>query len=286
MQRTGGVSRFTTGLLSSLAKQQGLDLMLHLPETLMSEPLHYEGVRICQDVAFRPWRLSVKYNNMALRWRCWWRGVKVYHAPYYETNAPRNTGVVVTVHDMIHESFPQLLLDPETIQIKKDAIMRADLLVAVSAQTRDDLVSILKIPPERIVVVYHGLDPAFADVPNADATWISEHTRRNVPYWLHVGCRRSYKNFDCLVKAFSRVAGKTDADLLLIGGEQNLEDAERSMLSKAGCLDRVHLLGNVSDAQMRAAYAQAVGIRVVFPRGRFRDSGSGGHGVRHPGDRV
>ena len=259
MQRAGGVLRFTSGLISSLAQQQGLSVVVRIPEKLIGEPPRSDGVRIYQDVAFRPWRISVKYNNLAMECRCRWRDVRVYHAPYYEVAAPGKVGVVVTVHDMIHERFPELLHDPETIEQKRSAISRADLVVAVSRQTRDDLISIMGIPAERIKVIYHGIEPVFGD-KNSGGGGVFQHLVRTPRYWLHVGCRRSYKNFGCLVQAFSRIANKADIDLVVIGGETALEEHELTVLREADCLNRVHLLGHVSDEQMKAAYSQAVGF--------------------------
>lgn len=95
---------------------------------------------------------------------------------------------VVTVHDMIPEIYQQYYRadDPQILQ-KKLTIPRATHLIAVSENTKNDLVRLMNIPEERISVVYHGVDET-QYIPSAQRPYDYE-------YLLYVGERHFYKNF-------------------------------------------------------------------------------------------
>jgi glycosyltransferase involved in cell wall biosynthesis len=72
---------------------------------------------------------------------------------------------VVTVHDLSFEREPQLMPLKDRLVFKATvprAAKKADRVIAVSVRTRDDLVELYEIPPEKIRVIPHGVDPAFA----------------------------------------------------------------------------------------------------------------------------
>jgi glycosyltransferase involved in cell wall biosynthesis len=72
---------------------------------------------------------------------------------------------VVTVHDLSFEREPQLM--PRRTRFVFKAVVprsarRADRVIAVSDRTRDDLAELYDISDEKIRVIPHGVDPAFA----------------------------------------------------------------------------------------------------------------------------
>jgi glycosyltransferase involved in cell wall biosynthesis len=166
---------------------------------------------------------------------------------------------VISVYDMIHEKFSDMLNDSETIRQKEQVISGADVLVALSSQTRDDLVNMMGIQPERVRVIYPGLTRDF--VGNMSTSYDAEWQRLlNItgPYWLHVGCRRSYKNFSVLLRAFVSVAHDTDCFLVVVGGEPDLQPDEILLLERHDCRQRVRLVSDVDDAVLQAMYSQAI----------------------------
>ena len=100
-----------------------------------------------------------------------------------------DTPFVVTVHDMIPEIYTQYysINDPQILQ-KKNIIPKAHHLIAVSEQTKNDLVRMMNIPEDKITVVYHGTDEAPYE-PSKTCPFDFE-------YILYVGERHFYKNFN------------------------------------------------------------------------------------------
>jgi glycosyltransferase involved in cell wall biosynthesis len=71
---------------------------------------------------------------------------------------------VVTIHDLSFEREPKLLGPKDRFVFRTvvpRAARKAVRLIAVSERTKADLVELYKIPPDRITVAHHGIDPAF-----------------------------------------------------------------------------------------------------------------------------
>lgn len=102
---------------------------------------------------------------------------------------------VLTIHDMIPELYPQYFrYDDFQIRMKKRLAPLASAIIAVSENTKQDVVRILNIPEEKVNVIYHGC--SFPDCSNVQRQF-------TMPYILYVGDRYGYKNFDIFVKYIS-----------------------------------------------------------------------------------
>lgn len=84
------------------------------------------------------------------------------HATYYEPYFQEwlgNNPYVITVHDMIYEKLPEFFSkeDRELIfEQKKKVVTQADRVIAISQNTKKDIIELLHIAPEKIDVIYHG----------------------------------------------------------------------------------------------------------------------------------
>ncbi len=97
---------------------------------------------------------------------------------------------VITVHDMIPEIFS---IDHSQAKQKLAVIPKATHIIAVSGQTKKDLVRIMNVPEEKVSVVYHGTDEE-PYIPSSTAPFAEE-------YILYVGGRYVYKNFTAFCKS-------------------------------------------------------------------------------------
>lgn len=97
---------------------------------------------------------------------------------------------VITVHDMIPEIFS---MDHSQAKQKLEVIPKAAHIIAVSGQTKKDLVRIMNVPEEKVSVVYHGADEE-SYIPSSTAPFAEE-------YILYVGTHYEYKNFKAFCKS-------------------------------------------------------------------------------------
>lgn len=125
----------------------------------------------------------------------------IYHLSYYKHfTKPHNAIVVVSVYDMIHEIYAQTYFkhDTQTSTLKALNCAQADGIIAISHQTKKDLIHILHIPPHKIKVIYlgHSLKKQVSKIVLPDS------------YILFVGNRGGYKNFHTFVSAMNLIAQK------------------------------------------------------------------------------
>jgi glycosyltransferase involved in cell wall biosynthesis len=185
------------------------------------------------------------------------------HETYYQrgSTAPANVPVVLTVHDLIHERFPDEF--PAYDQLppaRRRALGRAAGVICISRRTRDDLLAHYAVPAERVSVVHHGVAPPFSLSSAAEAEVAA--AVRDTPFLLYVGQRGGYKNFAALLAAYAgSTALRSSVRLLCVGGDA-LSASEQARLRALGIADRVTRLGG-SDAMLGAAYRRAVAL--VYP---------------------
>jgi len=139
-----------------------------------------------------------------------------------------NKKMVVTFHDMNHSRFVDLyrqngVTDPDAvIRLQKQSVERADKIIAVSNNTKKDLVNMWNIDSDKITVIHHGIDKSPMPGLNLEREMAA-------PYILFVGERYKYKNFDGLSKAFGKIC-MDYPDLKLLCTGKKLNDEEHKML--------------------------------------------------------
>lgn len=168
----------------------------------------------------------------------------IYHPTYYfESDICNWEKKVITVYDMIHEEFN---LDQRTIEAKKEAIFNSDGIIAISENTKKDILKYYDIDEKKIKVIYLANSLMFPDVTEAVDSF---------QYILFVGNREGYKNFKTLAKAyaFSRIRG-TYKLLCFGGGEFTAE--ENSLFDDLKVRDGI-MWTNGDDRKLASIYSNA-----------------------------
>ena len=168
------------------------------------------------------------------------------------------TKSVVTMHDLIFITHPQLypLIDRKTYTLKyRHSCNVADRIIAISRQTKSDLINYWNIPEEKIDVVYQGCNPVFYE-PATQQEKDEVIKKYNLPneYLLHVGAIERRKNQELILQAMQHT--EHDIPLVMVGKASNyLQSLQNSFpeLFK----NRVIILNNVTDKELRSIYASA-----------------------------
>lgn len=214
-------------------------------------------------------QLPVAYAQLpAALWRSWFIAkdlqhdkIEVFHGlsneiPY----GLKKAGVksVVSIHDLIFLRYPEQypVLDRFFYERKfKYACHNADAIVAVSEQTKRDIIDFYGTPAERIHVIYQGCQPFFcqriADTTIIDQVKQKYNIRR--PYILCVASFTERKNQLRLIKAFQQLATK-DHDLVLVGGKSKYLEELKGYVVQAGIQKQVHFLSGVPAEDLPALY--------------------------------
>lgn len=258
-QKAGGVSRYFIELMSHLPEDMEYMLPPMLSENVYLESLG-SGMSLVKSWSFANYRVRKKLYEAVNQLRSSAiiskGGFDVLHPTYYSTYflRRRKAPFVITVHDFIHEKYPQYFTDTaKVIREKKESVTHADRIIAISEHTKRDLVDIYGIPASRVDVIYHGassLSPVQEPVPDAGERFI-----------LFVGDRTKYKNFLNLAEAFMMLS-KADPQLRLVCAGQPFSPAEMKHFTFLGIAGKV-MARFVTDGQLAWLYANTACF--VFP---------------------
>ncbi len=163
---------------------------------------------------------------------------------------------IVTVHDLIRFSFGFAKETvSERILLKLDiwGVKRASHIIAVSQNTRNDLTKYLRIPQDRISVVYNGVDHNIFKPYNIKLL--------DKPYVLYIGSERPRKNLGRLFEAFAKLKGEfPELKLVKIGipgrSERFREDTMKK-LGRLGIIRDVIFVDYASELTLAHYYSSA-----------------------------
>ena len=195
-------------------------------------------------------------------------GVDLFHVPHFAPPLfPGSTPVVATIHDAIPLRLPLYRAKARAkvyASVVARAAHRATLIITVSQHAKQDLIDTLKLPPERIRVIYEAVSEE--SQPITDPAKLAEvHTRYGLtgPYIFYLGGLDARKNVPQLVRAFARLykrLGRSDLQLLISGNPDKrrgpLFPDPRPVAAELGVSEQV-LCRFVEDADKTAVYSGA-----------------------------
>ena len=194
----------------------------------------------------------------------------VFHAPHYVVSPLTPCPYVVTIHDCIHLRFPQYLpnraapLYARTMM--RMAASRARRVLTVSNASKQDIVHYLRVPTDKVEVIYNAIDERLAAPPTEeDLDRVRQRFQLTAPYILYAGNIKPHKNVDRLIEAYAilRRRGFDEVKLLIIGDEISKYPNLRRLVHRFQLHQHVRFLGFVPDATLAALYRMAAAF--VFP---------------------
>ncbi len=205
-----GLGNYSRNLLFTLSKNhQGNSYSLFTPKTENRFIMENEGQFSLIEPSFTLfklfsslWRSKYIVNDIKRQ------KLDIFHGLSQELPIGiQKIGVksVVTVHDIIFIRFPEYygLIDAKIYRRKLlHACRISDKIVAVSNQTKNDLIKYLNISPEKISVIHQGCNHHFWNKYSKELEQ-EVRTKYNLPerYLLYVGTIEERKNLMGLVKA-------------------------------------------------------------------------------------
>ena len=177
----------------------------------------------------------------------------VFHATDHLLPPLRRAGSVFTVHDLIFLHFPEyhLPLNRWYLSLMLPRFLRrADALIAVSENTKRDVVKLMQIPPDKITVIYEGVNPAYRPLDDSAARdRVREKYRLPAEYILYFGTLEPRKNLLTLLDAYHAllVRGQAIPSLVLAGRKGWLYQPVFARVRALGLEDRVHFTDYVDE---------------------------------------
>ena len=149
------------------------------------------------------------------------------HCPHYNIPVVYEGEMVVTVHDLIHLIFPQFLKSRAAYFYAKSLFklvaIRAKKIIAVSENTKADIVNYLGIKKDKVVVIYNGVSEIFKkEVSQEECEKLRDKLNLHARYILNVSNMKTHKNIETLIKAYSKLRKQgIEQKLLLVGGKKD-----------------------------------------------------------------
>ncbi|MES2518748.1 MAG: glycosyltransferase family 1 protein [Bacteroidota bacterium] len=262
-QRYGGVARYFHDLMESLSKMD-VDIRLSL-QFSNNEYLKSSSVRKPRQFrnifGFMPTNMLVSRTNRFNSIYQIQRGnFDVFHPTFFHNYFLQHIGkkpFVLTYHDCIKERFNLQHIDNSSKEQKQELLNRASKIIAVSENTKADLLEFYDIAAEKIEVVYHST------IFRNHQLIHNSHLKTPDNYLLYVGARNDYKNFDGLLKSLVKVFRKHPEITLLCAGGGNFTESETKLIQKLGIEKHVSHLNFHSDNTLYELYKRAIAF--VYP---------------------
>ncbi|GEN65978.1 glycosyltransferase family 4 protein [Chryseobacterium rhizosphaerae] len=164
---------------------------------------------------------------------------------------------VVTIHDLIFMRYPQYysFFDRKIHFWKfKKAADTADKIIAISEQTKRDIIHYLKVPETKIEVIYQGCHKAFKEQQSEGFMQsVKEKCKLPERFILNVGTIEERKNLLNIVKGIHG----TDIPLVVVGRKTKYYQKIERFLKKNNMVKQVLFLEGVSMDELAAIYKLA-----------------------------
>ncbi len=263
--RSAGVKNYLYYWIQHLQREPGADVCLFPFLGAASSLDHEEAVTGRGAAALRLglyfWlnRLPAVFTQPLFFNSSLFHASKVIHPPW-------RAKLTATIYDLTCWLVPETHL-PATVAAEREFVeriwRRADGLIAISENSRNDAVRLLRIPEERITVIYPGVPEVYSSVSQDRVDAVRREHRLARPYLLYVGTIEPRKNVDLLLDAYnglsSSVAGEFD---LVVAGPHGWSGP--ATLARLESPPRnVRYLGYVPEIELPALFAGATAF--VYP---------------------
>lgn len=228
----GGVANYTFSLTKELFKIKDLNLTYFYSSLRRPYLGDLPNVKsfpippILLEKLFNRWRF-LKFENFV-------GSIDIYHSSDW-TQSSSKAKKVTTYHDVIPLKFPQWS-HPKIVDVHKKRLelveKEVDMVIAVSKNTKKDLLEISSIPEEKIIVIYEGVSEIFK--PQDEKKVLDFKKKYNLPenFCLAIGGVGERKNLNRIKEAAKNynlvILGETIKDIsyeelsLLYGGAECL----------------------------------------------------------------
>jgi glycosyltransferase involved in cell wall biosynthesis len=193
------------------------------------------------------------------------------HFPHFNVPIFYRRPYTVTIHDLTLTLFPGRKMNRWYHRLAynltiKNAVKKAKKVIAVSENTKKDIIKYLHIPEEKIKVIHNGVGQEFTLIQQTELfqPTLKKHQIKK-QFLLYTGVWREHKNLHRLVKAFSLLREKYHLDLQLVitGKEDPLYPEVKKAVKQFALEDEVIFTGMVDEKELIYLYNAA--IIYVFP---------------------
>src|ERR1700733_2035184 len=255
--RSAGVKNYTYYWIQNLWQQARNDQILTLPALASLGPLNHERSIAGALPTYLHLGRIFAANTLPwlplLRWSM--PKADVFHVSNQIRFPPQGVKLTATIYDLTCRLMPELHT-AANIQadesLAKNVLARADRLIAISENSRQDAVRLLGLDAERIEVIYPGVPEVYFG---------AQARPSEQPYILYLGAIEPRKNVDTLLDAWSGFRLRSDFDLVIAGASGWA--GEKTLARLAARPAGVRYLGYVPENELPGLVAGATAF--IYP---------------------
>jgi glycosyltransferase involved in cell wall biosynthesis len=303
-----GIGRYVSNLATHLAELDTHNTYFLITHSGISPYSFPASSRLCASPSPSPFlslqdffRLPAFLNQL---------GIDLFHAPHYLTSPLSGRyAQIVTVHDLIPYLYPETLWGASLrwkLYYKSKyptylVLRKADQIIADSLHTKKDLMNLFGIPPEKIKVIWPGIEARFYKAEKPSRAFLQKYHLQE-DFLLYLGRQDPYKRLEFLIQAYYQLDPALRKQYpLVIAGKKDpryLKSVER-LIEHLALKEQVQFLGYVPDPDLPSLYkaatlfvypslyegfgfppleAMACGTPVIYSRGSSLDEVIGNNG--------
>lgn len=181
----------------------------------------------------------------------------IFHPTYYDPyflNYLDGKPFVLTVYDLIHDIYPEFFpLNEGLRESMRLLVNKAAAIIAISNQTKQDLIYYYDVAPNKIDVIY------LASSLNPNSLKASTKFALPQKYFLYVGNRTIYKNFYFLIKIYSKLLHIDPNIHLICCGGYPFSREEHYYFHEQNVHDNIHYV-SATDENLIYLYRHAMAL--------------------------
>jgi len=201
-------------------------------------------------------------------------GVDIFWSPHFNFTS-LSTGAkaplkISTVHDLSFLRYPEFFSGRKNFWHRalgvKKILRAADKIVAVSENTKNDIIELVGIAPEKIQVIYPGNNLKKEEISPAAIRELKEKHNLSDNFILYIGNIEPRKNISGLIEAFNILRAQAasqaenhlvDLQLVLAGGAGWKNKTIYHAWQKSPYKNDIKFLGYINEAEKAVLYSQA-----------------------------
>lgn len=251
--RSAGVKNYLYHWIHALQRTSGGNAVAPYPFMRNLGALTHESsvMNLVHTVPRIAWLLAS--NRFAMTRRIATGDASVFHVTNQVHEGVKGKALTATVHDMTCQLTPEFHTPSNIIADARFAeriLTRADGLIAVSENTRQDAIRLLNVNPDKIVTIHSGVPDDYFQVTDGDAVRVRTQLKLSKPFILHIGTVEPRKNLDSLLDAYLLLTPSVrDAVDLVLAGPMGWAASTTSKRILSG-LPGVRYLGYVPESDL------------------------------------
>ena len=267
--RRTGVEEYTLNLLENIFMLDTRDEFILFFNSFRSSEIDFSWLEKYPNVRLRKFNFPNKILNLLFWYLNWPKidkligGVDVFFMPnIIFGSVSKNAKIISTIHDLSFERYPETFSWKRrlwhTFINPRKICQHSNRIIAISQSTKNDIVNLYKINPDKITVSYNGLAEKFHIVDRNDANLIRVKEKYNLPYKfiLYLGTIEPRKNISAVVQAYVQLQKKTISSdqneiakykLVIAGADGWLSEKIFAEIAASDCKNDIVVINFVSE---------------------------------------